>query len=70
MIHDPTIDITCDKCDNEIVFEPEFKFRDYSGKNGEYDCSTRAIEEWLETQNWVSNDDEHYCEDCTEDDDE
>lgn len=64
MIHEPLIEVTCDgeSCDDAIRIEPEFMYRDYSGKNGDYDCSDDAIEKQLLGEGWVVEGGKHYCD--------
>jgi hypothetical protein len=64
MLHDATIEVTCDGCSSAITIEPEFVYRDYSGKNGYYDTSDDAIEAKLVIEGWEVLDGKHYCEAC------
>jgi hypothetical protein len=67
MIHEPTIIVECDFCQDTVEVQPEYKYRDYSGKNGEYDCSDSAIEEDVISLGWmVTEDDKHKCDSCIE----
>lgn len=62
MIHEPRITIQCDNCQETETIEPEYKYHNYSGDSGFYDCSDEAIAERAETsQSWVIDDDKHYC---------
>jgi hypothetical protein len=66
VIHDARVEVTCDGdgCAVGIEIEPEFCYRDYSGRNGYYDTSDAAIERKLEHEGWFVQDGKHYCEDC------
>ena len=65
MINDPTITVSCDACNDEVELDLEYKYRDYSGKNGFYDTSTGAVEASLRSQEWIVDHENHYCcEEC------
>ena len=65
-IYDPKIEVVCDGCGETDEVTPEYVYRDYSGKNGYYDCSDEAIEKKLASSDfgWTVSDGKHYCEDC------
>ena len=62
MINDPIIECICDECGTEEEVRPEYKYRDYSGNNGYYDCEEEAIVEKL--SGWELIDDQLLCDDC------
>jgi hypothetical protein len=66
MIHDATIEVTCDKenCEASIEIYPEYVYTDYSGNNGHYDCSGSAINKMVAQEGWVVDGDEHFCYEC------
>lgn len=66
MIHDPKIEVTCDGegCGESIEIQPDYKYLDYSGKNGFYDCSDTAIIKQLERDGWTEKDGKTFCESC------
>lgn len=70
MIHDATVEVTCDRADGchaSIAIQPEFVYRDCSGKNGYYDTSDSAIEQKVEGAEWIVRDGKHYCsKECAE----
>jgi hypothetical protein len=74
MIHDATVEVTCDgdDCYNSIHVQPSYVYMSYSGAGGHYDTSGRAIEEKLSDFGWTVEDGKHYCESCrpTQDEDE
>lgn len=65
-IHDATVEVTCDgkDCTCSLTVEPDFVYRDYSGKNGYYNTSDDAIGEKLEIEGWIVQDGKHPCEAC------
>jgi hypothetical protein len=69
MIHDATVEVTCDKedCDNFVIIEPDYKHTNYSGGGGHYDCSDAAIGEKLTKLGWILSYDEseQYCDECS-----
>jgi hypothetical protein len=72
MIHDAKVEVTCDgeKCRESVTVSPHFMHRDYSGKNGFYDCSDDAIEELLGLEGWTTDGEEHFCPSCSPDPEE
>ena len=72
MINDPEICVVCDCCGDEIYIEPEYRYADFSGKNGYYDCSDSAIERSLSNLHmWIVEKGKHFCcEECKKDFDE
>lgn len=64
MIHEPTIGIECDECGHTEIIEPEYKYFDYSGERGEYDCSDEAVMRAVERMGWYCEDDRHLCDEC------
>jgi len=71
MINEPTIVVECDRCSETIEVSPEFRYRDYSGENGYYDCSDKAIVRLLKEDGWIGNEDRQYCNvDCKKEQEE
>jgi len=69
-ILDAVVPVCCDGkgCSETIDIQPEFRYRDYSGKSGAYDTSDEAIEKKLLSENWIVVDGKHYCcESCVPD---
>lgn len=67
MIHDPVVEVTCDNCDDACVqVEPDYVYTDYSGERGYFDTSDAAIAKLLPRYEWLERNGKHYCEDCTE----
>lgn len=73
MIHDPTIEVSCDgdNCHDSIYVEMPFTYPDYSGKGGRYDHRPSAIRSKIEREEWtIIGDDEDdaktYCPECSE----
>ena len=66
MIHDAKVEVTCDGscCHESVEILPPYVYRDYSGTNGYYDTSDRAIVKELTNEGWFIQDDKHYC--CAE----
>jgi hypothetical protein len=66
MIHDAVVRVSCDGdgCSEEIEIQPEFVYRDYSGRSGYYDTSDEAIEKKVAQEGWFAQGDKHYCESC------
>ena len=44
---------------------PEYKYFDYSGDNGYYDCSDEAIMDSQEMKGWPLKDDVLKCDECS-----
>lgn len=67
MIHDAKVEVTCDgDCGECLEVEPEYKYTNYSGGGGHYDCSDDALNEKVEREGWTVDEDKHYCENCKE----
>ena len=65
MIHDAKIEITCEHCDNLIEYEMPFVYSDYSGNHGHYSSNDADVESFLEKENWIIGNDNHFCcEEC------
>jgi hypothetical protein len=65
MIHDATVEVTCDgDCGDYLKIAPDYKYTSYSGGGGHYDCSDDAINEKVEKADWIVDGDNHYCENC------
>lgn len=65
MIHDATVEVTCDgkNCRQSVQVEPEYVYSDYSGRNGRYDTDDSSIEDLLEDRHkWIVDDGKHYCD--------
>ena len=75
MIHDATIEVTCDAegCRDSVVLNPEYVYRSYSEKTGYYDTSDKAVKRLLEAEGWTTtggdDDQKTYCEGCSESED-
>lgn len=65
-IFDAKVEVTCDgeHCRESIQIQPDFVYRDYSGKSGHYDTRDSAIEEILVSEGWAVEDGKHLCESC------
>lgn len=63
---DPQIFVLCDLCGAEDVWEPNFSYPDYSGKNGSYDTSDAEFLKWVDQNNWSQDANKDLCPDCTE----
>lgn len=61
-IYDPEIEVICDGCGDTEFVKPEFKYNDYSGNSGNYDCSDKAVVGRL--PEWVLDDTEVFCGEC------
>ena len=63
MINDAIVQVECDRkgCNESIDINPEYKYRDWSGKSGFYDTSDEAIEKKLEHEGWFVANGKHYC---------
>lgn len=70
MIHDATVDVTCDRlgCNQSVIVELEYVYSDYSGDHGYYNSLDSAIEKQLvRDHNWIIKDLKHFCcEECVE----
>lgn len=67
MIGGPVIDCVCDSCGEEQTVKPEYKYKDYSGNNGFYDCDDKAIIKILEnSHSWTFENGNLNCEDCSD----
>ncbi len=64
MRSDAYVNVSCDECYCEDVWEPEYVYMDYSGNNGHYDTTDDAFSRWCEKNNWTEIDDRTVCEDC------
>ena len=64
MIYDPKIECECDECQTTAEVSPPYKYTDYSGSNGHYDCSDEAVFELLAGQGWVYSDGVLFCNEC------
>lgn len=64
MIHDATVEVTCDECSETFIVRPDYVYNDYSGKSGHYDTSDSAIEKKIAREGWTVKDGKHFCEDC------
>lgn len=67
MIHDATVEVTCDgnNCGETVVIEPEFVYPDYSGKNGYYDTKDSSLEKKIKREGWSVINGQHLCESCS-----
>jgi hypothetical protein len=71
MIHDATVEVTCDAegCRESVVLNPEYVYRSYSEKSGYYDTSDKAMKRRLEAEGWTvageGDDEKTYCEECS-----
>lgn len=72
MIHDATVEVTCDGngCRESIVVSPEYVYNDYSGKSGHYDTKDRSLHKLIKAEGWTVVDEQTFCESCGESDDE
>ena len=61
MIHDATIEISCDKCHDSIFYEMPYGYTDYSEGGGHYCSDDTDIEDFLESEGWITAGDEHFC---------
>ena len=63
MIHDATVEVTCDghDCFADLSIEPAL---DCSGNEGAYDCASDAINEKVEAKGWKVDGEKHFCKDC------
>jgi len=62
MIHDATVEVTCDNCPEYVRVEPEYVYHSHSGRSGQYDTSDSAIErELVREHEWIVIDGKHYC---------
>jgi hypothetical protein len=61
MIHDATVEVTCDGCGDSRSIQPDFVYRNTSETSGYYDTSDEAIEAKLEQEDWIVRDGKHYC---------
>lgn len=66
MIHDATIEVTCDgdKCRENLIISPEYRYFSYSASSGHYDTTDSAIEEKITGEGWTVEDGKHFCESC------
>ena len=71
MIHDPIIEVSCDHCFDTIEITPSYKYTDYSGNTGYYDCSDESImDELTDAHEWIVVGDDNLtfcCEACCKD---
>jgi len=68
MIHDATVEVTCDgsDCNESVVLNPEYVYRTYNENSGCYDTSDRALHRLLQAEGWTIADGERtYCESCS-----
>lgn len=71
MIHDATVEVTCDDCGDSTYVEPKYVYTNYSGNNGHYDTDDESIEEILEKEHdFLIKDGNHYCNACRDDHEE
>ena len=64
MIHDATVEVTCDGdfCLDSVTMEPEYVCHSRSGGSGQHDTSDSAIERKLVREHeWIVIDGKHYC---------
>ena len=64
MIHDATVEVTCDS--DDFCWESEtiplsYVFSNYSGKSGRYDDDDSKIEQELENRGWIIANGKHFC---------
>lgn len=72
MIHDATVEVTCDnpRCRESVRIELPFNYPDYSGKGGRYDHRPHVVEKLLKNEGWTvvkvegAEEGKHYCEGC------
>ena len=62
MIHDATIEITCDTCQQAIIYDMPLVFDYYLGNGGLYASNDADIEAFLEHEGWYIDGDKHYCQ--------
>lgn len=64
MIHDATVEVTCDRlgCTESLHVEPEYVYVNRSGGGGHYDTSDRAIHKLIGGEGWTVRGDQTYCE--------
>ncbi len=64
MIHDATVEVTCDgeHCQENVRVEPEYVYMNFAGGGGHYDTSDSAIEKRLPREDWLVIDGKHYCD--------
>lgn len=64
MIHDATVEVTCDQdgCHENVILEPEYVFSDYSGNNGHYDTRDRSLFKLLKAEGWGVDGKRTLCE--------
>lgn len=69
MIHDASVEVTCDgrRCRESIHVALPFVYPDYTGKGGRYDHDDGEVERKVERQGWTVKDGKHYCPGCAGD---
>lgn len=76
MIHDATVEVTCDNpnCRESIQVELPFNYPDLSGRNGRYEHQLSAIRSRIEAEEWVivgeEPDEKTYCSGCAPEEEE
>ena len=70
MISDARVEVSCNKCDDEVIeIDLEYVYTSYNGNSGNY--SLRRVKEDLNDSNWTvdeGDDEKHYCEFCSQED--
>ncbi len=70
MIHDATVEVTCDAegCMDCLTIELPFVYPDYSGENGRYDHRDAAVNKLVRREDWAiengTEDSRHFCPEC------
>lgn len=66
MLHDATVEITCDgeDCDCYTTIGLEYRYTGYNGSGGHYVCNDSHVERKLTDEGWSVVDEEHFCEGC------
>lgn len=64
MIHDATVEVTCDKdgCNETCLLKPKYVHSDRSEGGGHYDTSDGSLYKLLEVQGWSIEGDKTFCE--------
>ena len=64
MRDDATVNVTCDKCGHNEIWEPDYVYSDYSGEGGHYDTSDSAFAEWCASAGWTQEGEKDFCDGC------
>jgi len=63
MIHDATVEVTCDNdCGESVHVDLDWVYRSYDGNSGYYDQDeAKTVRKLVDDHDWVVRDGKHFC---------